>query len=85
MQPVTTEYSVRLVIRTRRSGMYTPERKAKVLNAIKQKFTQTTDGQWPYTVDVCEVRETRTMASGAERILVPTVITEGVMSVIPIR
>jgi len=61
MQPVTTEYSVRLVIRTRRSGMCTPGKKAKVLNAIKQKFTQVKDGQCPYTVDVCEVRETRTV------------------------
>ena len=63
MQPVTTEYSVRLVIRTRRSGSYTREKKAKVLRAIKQKFESAKNGQCPYTVDVCEVRETRTVAA----------------------
>lgn len=70
MPLVTTEYSVRLVIRTRRSGMCTPGKKAKVLNAIKQKFTRAKNSQCDYTVDVCEVRETRTVAGGAERILV---------------
>jgi hypothetical protein len=53
---VSTEYSLRVVVRVRKSGIDTPEKRHKVAKAIKHSLAKR------YTVDVCEIRESRTTA-----------------------
>lgn len=53
------EYSIRLVIRVRRRGMDTPERRHKVVKSARDWITRSRAHPTEFSVDVCEVREAR--------------------------
>jgi hypothetical protein len=52
------EYSIRLIVRASRPGKDTPERRHKIVKALRDWITRTRRGRVnKYEIDVCEIRE----------------------------
>jgi hypothetical protein len=62
MNSCETEYSLRLIVRVRRAGNDTPERRHKVVKQVRDWITRSYNQPSTFAVDLCEVRESITVA-----------------------